>query len=233
MYLPVPPRCTSAASNIRSEPTHHVTTVTFPGASWLDSCVNPRAEGPYQWVSVTCEGELGVPRRRVSWRSSSRSPAFWPLRGPVGSDLAFVPSWIVGEAPLHLFAVVVAATVSLRLWPGGLSSWPGWAGLALAVMACARPARPVRLRTAVAAAASSRRSPRRARSHRGGAGAAQDTRRVVALLPLRPKGVERVRDIAYADDGLARPSPRPLSQGRTRGGRRRRRCSCTSTAAPG
>ena len=38
--------------------------------------------------------------------------ALVPLRGAVGSALSFVPSWIVGEAPLQLAVVVVAATVA-------------------------------------------------------------------------------------------------------------------------
>ena len=60
--------------------------------------------------------------------------ALVPLRGAIGSALSFVPSWIVGEAPLHLATAVLVATVASGL-AGGFSSAPGWAGLALAVLA--------------------------------------------------------------------------------------------------
>ena len=144
-----------------------------------------------------------------------------PLRGPVGSSFSFVPSWIVGEAPLHFVVVVVAATVTCGL-EGGWGSWPGWAGLALAAMACAG---------LVAQFASGLRSRRYFESALAEAGqvvprwswSPQDYRRVIAALPIRPRGVERLRNIAYADDsahahrldlyrraGLERPAAAPV-----------------------
>ena len=112
-----------------------------------------------------------------------------------------MPSWIVSEAPLHLFAVVVAATVSLAL-AGALSSWAGLAGLALACMACGG------LLFQFASGLRSRHSFESALVEAGQVApewhwTAQDTGRVVALLPIWAKGVECVRDLAYADDGLA------------------------------
>jgi acetyl esterase/lipase len=123
-----------------------------------------------------------------------------PLRGPVGSSFSFVPSWIVGEAPLHFVAVVVAVAVGFGSG-GGLGSWPGWVGLALAAIACAG---------LVAQFASGLRSRRYFESALVEAGqvvprwdwSPQDSRRVVLALPIRPRGVERLRNIAYADDAV-------------------------------
>ena len=123
-----------------------------------------------------------------------------PLRGPVGSSFSFVPSWIVGEAPLHFVAVVVAVAVGCGSG-GGFGSWPGWVGLALAAIACAG---------LVAQFASGLRSRRYFESALVEAGqvvprwdwSPQDSRRVVLALPIRPRGVERLRNIAYADDAV-------------------------------
>jgi acetyl esterase/lipase len=123
-----------------------------------------------------------------------------PLRGPVGSSFSFVPSWIVGEAPLHFVAVVIAVTVGCGSG-GGFGSWPGWVGLALAAIACAG---------LVAQFASGLRSRRYFESALVEAGqvvprwdwSPQDSRRVVLALPIRPRGVERLRNIAYADDAV-------------------------------
>ena len=123
-----------------------------------------------------------------------------PLRGPVGSSFSFVPSWIVGEAPLHFVAVVIAVTVGCGSG-GGFGSWPGWVGLALAAIACAG---------LVAQFASGLRSRRYFESALVEAGqvvprwdwSPQDSRRVVLVLPIRPRGVERLRNIAYADDAV-------------------------------
>ena len=128
--------------------------------------------------------------------------ALVPLRGAVGSALSFVPSWILGEAPLHLALVVVAATLACGL-SGGFSSAPGWVGGALVAIACAG---------LVAQFASGLRSRRYLESALRETGllaspwnwTAADTRRVVVALPLRPRDVERTRDIAYvAEAGRA------------------------------
>ncbi len=121
-----------------------------------------------------------------------------PPRGPVGSGLSFVPSWVVGEAPLHFAVVVVAATIGCGS-EGGFRSWPGWAGLALAAMACSG---------LVAQFASGLKSRRRFELALAQAGqdavrwswSRQDSRRVVAAVPIRPRDVERLRNIAYAGD---------------------------------
>ena len=123
-----------------------------------------------------------------------------PLRGPVGSSLSFVPSWIVGEAPLHLVAVVVAVTVGFGL-VGGLAGVPGWTGLVLAVVACAglvvQFASGLRSRGYFenALAEADMRVPRWDWSP-------QDSRRVGAAFPIRPRSVERLRDICYLEDGV-------------------------------
>jgi acetyl esterase/lipase len=121
-----------------------------------------------------------------------------PLRGAVGSALSFVPSWVVGEAPLHLAAVVVAATIACGL-AGGFANAPGWAGLALAVVACGG------LGAQFASGLKSRRYFEKALVEAGCSApqwswTAQDTRRVVGALPIRPRSVERIRDIAYVGD---------------------------------
>jgi len=125
--------------------------------------------------------------------------AIRPLRGPLGSDLAFVPSWLVGEAPLHFLALVLVATISLGL-AGALSSWPGLAGLALVAAAC--PGLLIQF-------ASGLRSRHRFEAALVEAGeiapvwrwTMQDTWRVAVLLPILAKGVERIRDVPFVDDG--------------------------------
>jgi len=128
--------------------------------------------------------------------------ALVPLRGAVGSALSFIPSWILGEAPLHLAALVVAAILTCGL-SGGFSSSLGWAGAALSVLGCSG---------LVAQFVSGVRSKRHFESALSEAGlpapswswSARDTRRVVVAVPLRPRGVERTRDVAYmADAGRA------------------------------
>ena len=121
-----------------------------------------------------------------------------PPRGAVGSAVSFVPSWIAGAAPVQLVAVVVAATIGFGL-AGGLGSWPGWAGVALTALACAG---------LLAQFASGLRSRRYFESALAEAGqvlpqwswSPQDSRRVAVALPIRPRGVERLRNIAYVDD---------------------------------
>ena len=124
--------------------------------------------------------------------------ALLPLHGAFGSALSFVPSWIVGEAPLHLAVGVLAATAACGL-AGGFTSPPGWAGLALVVVSCAG------LTGQFASGLASRRHFEAALSQAGSPAprwrwTEADTRRVVLALPLRPRRVERLRDIAYSDD---------------------------------
>jgi len=109
-----------------------------------------------------------------------------------------VPSWIVSEAPLHVGALVVVATVGLGL-SGALGSWPGLAGLALTGIACSC------LAAQFVSGLHSRRHFERALADAGQIAPAwrftpQDTRRVIGLVPIRPRGVERLRDISYAND---------------------------------
>lgn len=131
--------------------------------------------------------------------------AVWPLRGRVGSGLSFLPSWVVSEAPVHVGAVIVAATAGFGL-AGVLTSWPGQAGLALCAIACgcltAQLASGVRSRRPFLA--SLREIGQQVPEWRW---TAQDTRRVAGLLPLRPKGgVEVIRNVSYSEDG--RPAHR-------------------------
>jgi acetyl esterase/lipase len=124
--------------------------------------------------------------------------ALVPLRGAIGSALSFVPSWIVGEAPLHLSFLVLAATIVCGL-AGGFASAPGLAGLTLAVLAIVglgvQFASGLRSRSHFEAAL---RLAGLSRQH--WAWSPTDTRRVVTALPFLPHGVERIRDIAYVAD---------------------------------
>ena len=121
-----------------------------------------------------------------------------PLRGAIGSALSFVPSWIVGEAPLHVALVVVAVSLACG-FAGGYESTPGLVGATLAAVAC------VGLIVQFLSGLRSRRYFEAALRDAGivvppfqwGPG---DTRRVAAVLPFRPREVERIRDIAYATD---------------------------------
>jgi len=121
-----------------------------------------------------------------------------PPRGPVGSGLSFVPSWVVGEAPLQLLVAVAGVTIGCGL-EGGLGSWPGRVGLALSAVAAAGLG---------AQFVSGLRSRRYFEAALGQAGqelprwrwSAHDSRRVAATVPIRPRGVERLRNIAYAAD---------------------------------
>jgi len=122
-----------------------------------------------------------------------------PFRGAFGSALSFVPSWIVGEAPLHVAAVVVAASLACG-FAGGYESSPGWAGAGLAAAGGAG---------LIVQFVSGLRSHRYFEAALADAGmatprfawSAGDARRVVAALPFRPRDVERIRDIAYLQDG--------------------------------
>jgi len=124
--------------------------------------------------------------------------ALLPLKGAVGSALSFVPSWVVGEAPLHLAVVIVAATLACGLG-GGFASAAGWAGLSLAALAC------VGLGAQFASGLRSRRYFAAALAEAGRAASrwnwtSKDTWRVLGAVPLRPRSVERIRDVAYLED---------------------------------
>ena len=125
--------------------------------------------------------------------------ALVPLRGAVGSALSFIPSWVVGEAPLHLAGVVVLASLACGL-AGGFAGAPGWAGLAMAAVAC------VALGAQFISGLWSHRYFEAALGDSTAAAArwswtSKDTRRVVVALPIRPRSVERLRDLSYVEDG--------------------------------
>jgi acetyl esterase/lipase len=124
--------------------------------------------------------------------------ALRPFRGKVGSGISFFPSWLASEAPLHFAAVAVIAVAVLGAF-GSLTRWPGWGGLVLvacsvAALACEFGSG-LRSRTAFEAALD-------------GAGvsgspwpwSARDTGRVVTIVPRRPRGVERIRNVSYSSD---------------------------------
>ena len=157
--------------------------------------------------------------------------ALVPLRGAVGSALSFIPSWVLGEAPLHLAVLVIAAILACGL-SGGFASALGLAGTALGVLGCAG---------LVAQFVSGVRSKQHFESALSEAGlsvppwswSATDTRRVVVALPLRP-----LQSSAPAISPIWPMRGVPTASTYTAGAlppkrRARRQCSCTSTAAPG
>ncbi len=121
-----------------------------------------------------------------------------PMRGPLGSSLSFVPSWIVSEAPLHFFAAVAGVAIACG-FEGGLGGLPGRLGLVLSSVACAG---------LLAQFVSGLRSRRYFESALAESGppvrpwrwSPEDSRRVAVVVPVRPRGVERLRNIAYAPD---------------------------------
>ena len=124
-----------------------------------------------------------------------------PLRSRLGSALSFLPSWVVGEAPLHLAAIALGATLGCGL-SGGFAGAPGWAGLALCVAACGG---------LVVQFVSGMRSRHHFEAALVLAGTgvsrwswtAEDTRRVLVAVPIRPRAVEKLRDISYVSDATA------------------------------
>ena len=121
-----------------------------------------------------------------------------PLRGPVGSSFSFVPSWVVGEAPLHFAAAIAGATIGCGV-EGGFGTWPVRVGLVLSAAACTG------LVSQFVSGLKSRRHFESALSEAGERPQrwrwrAQDSRRVLAVVPVRPRGVERLRNIAYAGE---------------------------------
>lgn len=127
---------------------------------------------------------------------SAAVAALLPLRGPLGSALSFIPGWVVGEAPLHVAVLVVAAVAALSA-AGALDGVPGRVGAGLSLVACAGLA---------AQFLSGLRARRHFEAGLGLAGmpsgtrrcGAREARRVATVLPLLPRGVERIRDISYA-----------------------------------
>jgi acetyl esterase/lipase len=121
-----------------------------------------------------------------------------PLRGAMGSVFSFIPGWIVGEAPLHLAAAAAVATVGCGL-AGGWASWPGLAGAGLVV--AAYPG----LAAQFGSGLRSRRHFEEALAEMGQIAPAwkwghRDSWRVLVALPVRPRGVERLRNVSYAGD---------------------------------
>ena len=151
-----------------------------------------------------------------------------PLRGAVGSGFTFVPSWIVGEAPLHFFVAVVAALLGCG-FEGGFGSWLGRLGLSLAGLACVG---------FVVQFASGLESCGCFESGLAQADqlverwrwSAEDSRRVVLALPVLPRRRRAAPQRRLRRRRLSRPSSRHLPQG---GDSWPRRFSCTFTAAPG
>ena len=123
-----------------------------------------------------------------------------PLRGAVGSAFTFVPSWIVGEAPLHfLFAVVVAAMLGCGL-RGRFRQLAGLAGALVGSGGVCGLRRPVRFRPQVAGLVRVGLWHRPASPGSRGAGARRTPSASFSPCPSCHGAWTRLRNVAYADD---------------------------------
>jgi acetyl esterase/lipase len=125
--------------------------------------------------------------------------------------IAWMPAWLVSELPIHALAVVTASTGTLAV-AGGLAEPAGWAGVALAAVAAVGLVRHVQLALRSAEliddalhlglggdhAARAARDPALPPARRLG-------KLDVALVwPIRPRAVERVRNVCYHRHGRRR-----------------------------
>jgi acetyl esterase/lipase len=130
--------------------------------------------------------------------------AFFPVRREPFTVLSFAFGWIPGELPLHVAVGVVLATVALAA-NGALHAWPGWAGLVVAAGSCAGL-----VRLAWVAHGAQALVGEALDDATGGAITSEGfdpvpawnrTWRLVLAVPLRWRGVRRVRNVDYWGDG--------------------------------
>jgi acetyl esterase/lipase len=113
----------------------------------------------------------------------------WALLFP-----AFVVSWLGTGMAGWWLAIVIAGTVAL-IALGALSAWPGWLGLALVVVSMAvllRQARLARKGAAEFDRVLAERVAKRSRTPRS-------RRSMVLPWLMRDRGVERIKNVRYAD----------------------------------
>jgi acetyl esterase/lipase len=127
--------------------------------------------------------------------------AYAPIRREPVAPLSFVLGWTPSELPVHFAVLAVAATAAFAT-AGAISGWPGWAGLALTVASVAG------LGGLTLVAAQAGRVVDRALLDTFGAEAPPRIRpawlrgwRLVVAVPLRLRGITRVRNVDYWGDG--------------------------------
>ncbi len=130
--------------------------------------------------------------------------AFFPIRRDPFTVVSFSLGWIPSELPVQLGAVLAATTVALDV-SGALQAWPGWLGLVVAVVACAGF-----VRLTVLAHEAGARVEAALREATGGPVRAEGIEdravwnkwwRLSIGVPLRWRGIRRVRNVDYWGDG--------------------------------
>ncbi|HET9728270.1 MAG TPA: alpha/beta hydrolase fold domain-containing protein [Acidimicrobiia bacterium] len=141
---------------------------------------------PWLFVAVAAWGALFT---FLSYRPITRPPF---LMG-----FSFFGAWLTTELALFHIAWQVAATVAF-IALGALGSWPGWLGLAIALASWVALALSVRgaLRTDALFA--------RALGDESGRPSPTEWSRVWMPFHFRRRGVSRIKDIQYVDDGHTR-----------------------------
>ncbi len=130
--------------------------------------------------------------------------AFVPVRREPFTVASFAMGWIPGELPLHMVALLVAATAAFGA-NGALSTWPGWVALAVTVFTGL-----AFLRLAVVAGQVGSLVDEALGQATGGAVEVLADHptplwnrrwRLIIAVPLRLRGIRRARNIDYWGDG--------------------------------
>jgi acetyl esterase/lipase len=146
------------------------------------------------WLFLAC-GVFGA-----AWTLVSFKP---PQRPPLLMMVGFFAAWSTTElAPIHLLWQILATGVFVAL--GALHAWPGWAGLGITLVSWAGLAASTR-----GALQTDRRFKEQLASVLGIDPSSLDRARIERtrlLLPFhfKRRGVRRVRNIQYVDDGTKR-----------------------------
>ena len=130
--------------------------------------------------------------------------AFFPVRREPFTVASFAMGWIPGELPLHMLALLALGAAAFAV-NGALSAWPGWLGLGITLLAGL-----AYVRLAVVAGQAGALVDEALDRATGGAidALARDPRptwnhwwRLVIAVPLRLRGIRRIRNIDYWGDG--------------------------------